>query len=313
MRQRNINLPVIPSVLLCLVLMPAIGNALDFTIEPRIQAGIMDYEFEQKSAVDTTDPDVTTTNHGFKIVSVMPFIGAGATLFANRFFLDFYVQKALSGSDRASNPLDLNFEEEDLFDFTINTIIDSELERDEFSVSIGYALGRQWALFGGYRKSTTSFSDDLVFDEKLPSVSFTGAGNREVDFKQDGFFLGGVYVLPIGNYSGLSFSAALANFDGKYDSRGNLTTEIIVEGEGAPDKDTFPTGILFDGDTIGLNLGVNWRGRIFESLNYTLGVDGYSYDFDAKKVQEFTDGTNSVAADLSESVLRFSAGLSYQF
>ena len=311
MRQCNINLPVIPSVLLCFVLVPAIGNALDLTIEPRIQTGIMDYEFEQKSAVDATDPEITVTDHGFKIVSAMPFIGAGATLFVDRFFLDFYVQKALSGSDRASNPLDI--EGDDLSDFALNMVVDSEFERDEFSVSVGYALGRNWALFGGYRKSETSFSDDLVFGEKLLGVSFSGSGKREVDFNQDGFFLGGVYVLPIGNYSGLSFSAALASFDGKYDSRGNLTTEILVEGEDAPDKDTFPTGILFDGDTLGLNLGVSWRGRIFEDLNYTLGVDGYSYDFDAKKVQKFTDGTSSVAADLSESVLRFSAGLSYQF
>ena len=135
---------------------------------------------------------------------------------------------------------------------------------------------------------------------------------RDVDFDQDGFFLGGVYALSIGEYSGLSFSVALANFNGKYDSRGNLTTEIIEEEAGDADKDTFPTGILFDGDTIGLNLGASWKGRITENLNYTLGADGYSYDFDAKKVQKL-NGASSVAADLSESVLRVSAGLSYQF
>jgi len=45
MGRRNINLPVTPSVLLCFILMPAIGNALDLTLEPRIQAGVMDYEF----------------------------------------------------------------------------------------------------------------------------------------------------------------------------------------------------------------------------------------------------------------------------
>jgi len=310
MSQRNINRLFVHSILLCFTLLPAIGNALDLTLEPRIQAGVMDYQFEQKSAVDTTDPELKVNDHGFKIVTVMPFIGAGATLFVGRFFLDFYVQKALSGSDRASNPLD--FEGED-FAFTLNTVVDSELERDEYSVSIGYALGRQWALFGGYRKSTTSFSDDLAFDEKLPGVAVTGSGKREVDFKQDGLFFGGVYVLPIGNYSGLSFSAALANFDGEYDSRGDLTMNILAEGEDVPDKNTYPTGILFDGDTLGLNLGVSWRGRVVENLNYTLGIDGYSYDFDAKKVQKLTDGTSSVAADLSESVLRFSAGLSYQF
>ncbi len=311
MVKRTTHRLISQSILLGFFLLPTNGNALDLTVEPRLQTGIMNYEFEQKSGVDTSDPEVTLTNRGFKIVTAMPFVGAGATLFANRFFLDFYVQKVLSGSDRASNPIAV--EGENVFDFTVNTIIDSELERDEFSMSIGYALGSQWALFGGYRESKTSFSDNLAFNEQLPGVSFTGSGKRNVDFKQNGFFLGGVYVLPIGDYSGLSFSAALASFDGKYDSRGNLTTEIIDEGKGTSDKDTFPTGILFDGDTIGLNLGLSWRGRMFENLNYTLGVDGYSYDFEAKKVQAFTDGLNLVAADISESVLRFSAGLSYQF
>ena len=51
-----------------LALLPALGNALDLTIEPRVQAGIMDYEFEQKAS---TTPG-GAIDQGFKLVSSMP-------------------------------------------------------------------------------------------------------------------------------------------------------------------------------------------------------------------------------------------------
>jgi hypothetical protein len=296
MRKCSINHTIVYSILFSIALLPAVSNALDITYEPRLQAGIIDYTFEQKSVVDASNKEFEVRDHGFKLVTTMPFVGVGTTLFADKFFLDFYVQKAFSGSDMATNSIDFIGQEGS---GRLDVIMDAKLERDEYSVSMGYALGRQWALFGGYRKSKTSFSHNLTFDVRTG----TGSGKRDADFNQDGFFLGGVYALPVGEYSGLSFTAALANFNGKYDSRGNL-----VFGE-----TYYPTGILFNGDTIGLNLGATWRGRILNNLNYTLGIDGYSYNFDAKKVQTFTDGLSSVAADLSESVLRFSAGLSYQF
>ena len=81
------------------VFFPAIGSALDLTLEPRFQAGVMDYKFEQKAiTIDTAEVGLAT-DHGYNIVSVMPFVGGGATLFVNRFFVDIYVQQAFSASD----------------------------------------------------------------------------------------------------------------------------------------------------------------------------------------------------------------------
>ena len=88
MSQRNINRLFVHSILLCFTLLPVVGNALDLAIEPRFQAGVMDYQFEQKPVEFTTPATGKSIDHGFKIVSVLPFVGGGVTLLANRFFFD---------------------------------------------------------------------------------------------------------------------------------------------------------------------------------------------------------------------------------
>ena len=314
MSQRNINRLFVHSILLCVTLSPVVGNALDLTIEPRIQAGVMDYQFEQKPVEFTTAATGKSIDHGFKVVSVLPFVGGGATLFANRFFFDVYLQNALSGSDSASNPSESSKLDEDLGLPIINQIIYSKFDREEYSLSVGYAVGSQWALFVGYRTSKTSFSDTIRFAEDVTlqtdvgsfPATVTGSGKRSIDFKQDGYFLGGAYAFIIGEHAVVTFNAALAVLDGKYDSRGDIDITAAATVNGTPVSSTESTalGFDFDGGTVGLNLGVAWKGRLVESLSYALGVNGYSYDFDAKEKE---------VADLSESVLRFSAGLSYQF
>jgi len=32
---------------------------------------------------------------------------------------------------------------------------------------------------------------------------------------------------------------------------------------------------VYKGDTTGLNLGMAWKGHLFERVDYTLGLDGY--------------------------------------
>ena len=310
MKKGNICRLIIYSVLLGFVLLPALGNALDLSLEPRFQAGIMDYQFEQKSVTTINDAGESSTDHGFKIISDLPFVGSGATLFANRFFIDFYAQKAFSGSDSATNSMDSS-----VFENTqLNIITRSDFDREEYSVSLGYAVGSQWAVFGGYRTSKTNFtniltqSDDVIMSTEngdYPS-KFTAKGKRNVDFKQDGYFLGGAYALNIGEHAVITLSTALAFLNGIYDSRGDIDMKLVTDLNGTPitTENSFKLGFDHNGDTVGLNLGAAWKGRISDYLSYTLGINGYSYDFDAKE---------KGVPDLSETVLRFSAGLAYRF
>jgi len=307
MRKYSINRLVAYLVLLGIAPLPSVGNALDLTIVPRFQAGVTDYEFEQKPYKYPNANGRLTTNKGFKLVSIMPFAGGGATLFANRFFVDFYVQKSFSASDAATNPLEAkSFEDAGIP--SLDNIIYSEFDREEFSFSVGYALGKQWAFFGGYREAKTDFADTLTIDENLTvegtSVKLRGSGKRNTAFKQDGYFFGGAYAFNIGKRVMITLNAALAVLDGKYGSDGSVT----LTSPDAPDLEVpVDLGNKHDGDTIGLNLGAALKGRMNEKFGYTLGVNGYSYNFDAKSSEE------NPAPDISEKVLRFSAGLSYQF
>jgi hypothetical protein len=258
----------------------------------------MDYAFEQKPAAYKNAGGGLTTNKGLKLVSVMPFVGGGVTLFANRFFVDFYIQKAFSTSDTATNPYETDKGS------AWDVIVDSEFDREEYSLSAGYAVGNHWVFFGGYREAKTNFSDSLVVPEggfiiQGEATELFANGKRSLTFKQDGFFAGGAYALNVSEHSVVTLNAALAVLDGKYNSGGDL--ELQRPGS----QETLPVrlGDDNDGSAVGLNLGAVWKGRIAKSFSYMLGVNGYSYDFDAK---------NS-GADVSESVLRFSAGISYQF
>ena len=265
----------------------------------------MDYEFEQKPATLGGQKD-----HGFKLVSSMPYVGVGTTIFANRFFLDVYAQKASSGSDTASNKLET---EENVFDF----IVDSDYEREEYSVSVGYTLGSQWALFGGYRTAKTRFENNDIFREGVSTDAILLAQSKYFpSFKQDGFFFGGAYALPVSKYGAITFNVTFAIFDGEYDSRNTLSIQgvdsegtLLLNSDGTPVFDeTVPRGVNHSGDTVGMNFGAFWKGRIGEKVGYSLGVNGYSYDFENSSSEE-----GKFLADLFESVLRFSAGLSYRF
>jgi hypothetical protein len=120
------------------------------------------------------------------------------------------------------------------------------------------------------------------------------------DYENDGPFVGASYGFPI--YVNrwldgtLAFNLAAAQFDG----------EITF----APD--TGAAGIT--GDTVSFTAGATWIGILFEEagtglfangVNYTIGVDGYSYNFDQDNVAVGTGGD-----EISETVVRASVGLS---
>jgi len=92
MERRKINSLFVNSILLGLLLLPAVSNALDLSIEPRLQTGVIDYQFEQKPvSVSNERTGEFAKDHGFKLVSALTFVGGGATLFLDRFFVDLYV------------------------------------------------------------------------------------------------------------------------------------------------------------------------------------------------------------------------------
>jgi len=311
MRQRNHLL--VTSLLLGIALFPGIGHTLDLTFEPRLQAGVIDYKFERKGGTTTTTTaatgdTITVKDSGQTSIDTMPFVGVGTTVFASRFFFDIYLQKAFSGTDTSTTRFDYPSYEEDQLAFPTETHIwDSDFDREEYSISIGYALGSNWALFGGLRTAKANFTETLTQDDEIthPGEHFRikrrGKGNNSL--KEKGFFFGGAYAFGINEHTSLTLTAALAVLDGEYNQSGAINFEEYINGEKTREA-IEDLNINSDGNAVGLNLGVSWKGRIVENLGYSLGVNRYSYDFSA---------SNDEVSDFSETALRFSAGLSYRF
>ncbi len=318
MRKRFANPLSIPILSSLIALLPVIGNALDLTFVPRIQAGVMDYEF-QKHPVDypatvlnegeeSASPD---SESGYKLTSTMPLVSAGVTTFMNSFFIDVYLQKAFSGSDSAVNTLfGANFD---------NEKVDAYFDREEYSISAGYGLGDRWTVFGGYRRSTTNFS---TFEE----TTSKGLGRTkiewtigDIDFLQDGYFVGATYAFPTIAQSVILFNTAFALLDGEFDSFNRFNSSLVYS-DGHEDVGTLGGSYRsqFNGDTAGFNVGIAWKGRIKNALAYSLGLNGYSYDFDGasrerKRSSKGEEEFITIDRRLSETVLRLSAGLSYEF
>ncbi len=214
----------------------------------------------------------------FDVNDTLPFVGGGATAFVERFYVDLYAQGAFAGSDELRQ-----LQGENIF-----AGVDIEWDRAEYSAAVGYAVTDKLSVFAGYRSSNMEFD--------LPNRKF-------FDYENDGPFLGGNYGLPVSANEWLRgtlfLNLAVARFDG----------EITFNPDAAiPDV---------TGDTIGFTAGVTWAGSLLEGngrglfangLNYTVGVDGYSYNFDQDNVPGDVSGD-----EISETVIRGSAGLSVPF
>lgn len=272
------------------------ASALDIGIEPRLNTGLMHYEFEQQASFRFTVPDPENNPAGVQAFGpsskisfsdVMPFVGGGVTAFLNRFFVDVYAQAAFDGEDTDT------LQRAEFFSNVFeNRKINRKWDRQEYSFSAGYAVTDNIAIFAGYRKSETDFEDrTAIFDI---GTQTTEVVDIDVDYEQDGPFVGGAFQLPLeqGFLSGaLSVNLGIAFIDGE--------GEQDVEGGFSND---------FGGDTVGLTAGFSWKGLITDKLRYTIGVDGYRYEFDADNSSEDFQG-----ADFSETILRGTVGLSYAF
>jgi hypothetical protein len=278
------------------LLAPSMASALDFRVQPRINSGVMYYEFEQDPTFSLGRfPNGNARRFGpiseRSINDIMPFVGGGTTLLVNRFYLDLYVQKAFSGDDQytqaflnPNNPL-LAFEQQ----------VDNDWDREEYSLSLGYALTDSFSVYAGYRRSDTEFDEEAVvttFNRFGVPTTFPQPIPRTLDYEQDGPFVGSSYGWRIGEAGTLAFNLAIAFVDGDVQ------------------QDTGPGTVLgFSGNTVGTTLGLSWSAPlpVLESFKYNIGIDGYQYNFEGEDTEQLD------VADFQETIVRGSAGVSYLF
>lgn len=264
-----------------------VGNAVNVAFEPRLEVGALSIELEQNSFRGKG-----IINSGFKIESNMPFVGAGATLIMDQFLFDFYLQKAYSEIDVSTTEGNSI-----IFDKQLH----SELDRDEYHISINHPVGDRGVLFGGYKKSKTGFSENTTRTGKPADNQSAAKGDtmRDIDFEQGGFFIGGSYMLTTGKHSTLTIDATLVDLDATLSSSGKDAISETGDTTGEKNLD-----YEYEGDAADLILGIMWRRNVGNNFSYSLGLSGYKHDFDVKE---------SKVPDISESLMRYSLGVSYQY
>ena len=73
---------------------PSTASALDFYVQPRINTGLMYYDFTQDAQFVLDDQGRPESGLSETDVSdLMPVVGDGATLFVGKYFLDIYAQR----------------------------------------------------------------------------------------------------------------------------------------------------------------------------------------------------------------------------
>jgi hypothetical protein len=142
----------------------------------------------------------------------------------------------------------------------------------------------------------------------------TITGDVERDFEHDGPFIGAAYGVPLSHwvFDGLlSFNLAVAFLDGEVTERTSNVRITFNDGTSVT-QPAFET--VLEGDTVGLSLGLSWRGGMpVEGLSYLLGIDGYRYDFGGDTVKQAGLPDRDVDFDFDETVVNFRAGLAYAF
>lgn len=308
--------------------------AFNFRLQPRIETGVLYYKFDQRAlaefsmdALGSPQGAITNVISDLKLSYVMPSVSVGLTAFFDRLFLDVTVQRAFNGNDNGHFNSYTLLQEDALPPLlTAGTLaqtdisIDSNLERTETAISLGYGVTDHFVLYAGYKRAESDFHQKLTgalqlsrTSDLMPIPELTGpfSGSLDFEFTYDGPFGGAAYTWEIdqGRFKGnLSGNIGVAFLRGE--TNNNFKEFILTNQFGVSTPidlnslDRRPVGLSdLKGDAVGLSLGLTWMGFTpIDGLIYSLGVAGYRYDFESDQTQDFT-----------EVLARVSVGLAYAF
>jgi len=288
----------------------SVGSGIIF--QPRVWTGAMNLKHTVLNKTEFIQNGKTTgiISSNIDFESTMPVLGIGMAFSFKRFILDGYVQKTSTGKDesienQAGDPsysgqdftgmnLTRSIVDIDSFPKTEKTTYD--VEREDYSITLGYQVTDSFIVFGGYRSGQTSY-DTLVKTTILPlngGITNDTKPDRSAsyNFKASGPFLGLSYNAPVLQYGQLGFNIAYAQLDGEYN----------------------PPGQKITNETSGLTYGITWRGKLYKNLSYGLSLDKYDYEFsELKDSRPTSEGVGNQTLSVKDEIMTFKFTLSYVF
>jgi len=239
-------------------------------ISPRLGAGMMRYEYNVGLAGKNSD-----IQDKVQLKEELPFINLGTTLTYNRLFMDVSVQSTLMEPDineDGEKPVGIDSTNRDY-------TRDTQLERQDYTLSFGYMMNNHFSIFAGYQYGDTSYDwTEKIHDKDKGDVGTVRKNNE--------FLTGGPFIGVATNWQTklgtLGLSLAVADLDGKITTHrkheeGKSTITKLHKRERTEKVSSSTTGV---------KVGLNWNAPPISSipgLSYGVSLDWFSYEFDSKK------------------------------
>jgi hypothetical protein len=193
---------------------------------------------------------------------------------------------------------DISVKDHQELTFDANEVLFIDMSRSDVNLTFGYLISNSTSIFMGYKQAS--------LDVKLNSVISPNGGTpgnepraQDVEFSDEGIYIGASYSQNIGETGVLSYSAAYADLDGE--------VSII-----SSQYDGFTNSIRInsartEGATSGISLGLTWNDGFADSVAYNVALKINLYEFD--------DETLTAGDDLStdETFTILSVGLRKYF
>lgn len=191
---------------------------------------------------------------------------------------------------------------------------DVDIDRDDWSVTGGYALTEGISIFAGWKFGETTQESPAPVENGAPP------GFKQT-YEEEGPFVGVSYGIPISDFAQLAFSVAYADLDAEYKSSAQFGTPSTPTSTNNP----MLGPETYSGDATGFSYSVRWSGALTDSLDYFLTAKFQKYELDGKgrRVNLTNPNVTGLAPeifetirldiDTTEEVLAFTAGVQYLF
>jgi hypothetical protein len=173
--------------------------------------------------------------------------------------------------------------------------LDTEVDREDYRFIFGYSVSKQLSFFGAYISGKTSLLPDVCdgCTNIATIMRNNGFGKYEQEYKEDGFFVGAGYSVPV-NSGDLSLSLSYAFMDGQF-------------------KDNFintsgPAGFNYEGDATGFSTVIEWKAPLFERVDYFVKARTIMYSMEADD-QTNSPGYIGSSVETDETIYSISAGI----
>ena len=295
----------------------------DVTFQPRAYVGYADYSLESGTGTFITsvgnDPPVSISRklsfdaQGDSKIHSTGFLGGlGATVATGHFFGDIYYQSTLNETVYSSQDLTLP-------NNSVASYSDVDAQHSDWAISLGYRINDQWSVFAGYKSGKTEWDQSVRLNRPAPDSRVLQDGNFNLEFEQDGPFIGTSYSFLIGP-GALTIKAAYAYLDGTYTS--DFNSVCRPPNTNCPDTPKLALQQFnLNGNSNAFSFGLSWTQSLTDNFGMSIGANYQRYEFDTSGSGSITNFIGNQAVQtitfnnvpLTEELFTLTASLTYMF